>query len=188
MPSRNGASRSYLRRRFPVLTTSGVYPKPTGRNHQRDRRPSLRPFFDPFDKKYLLDAPDTYIYFRALHEFFIGVGNCCQCSIRECREVGLGRSALVVRISQWAVETSWHSAFQARANKTLFARSKRELAATATILMHLGSAFIAFVGLLGGLLALATYPIIGVLLTLAAMALLLYCVAGLCGAHSSTRQ
>ena len=74
------------------------------------------------------------------------------------------------------------------ANKTLIARSKRELAATAMVLVHLGSLVVAFIGLLGGLSALGTYPIGGVLLTLGAMALLLYSVAALCGSGLATRQ
>jgi hypothetical protein len=74
------------------------------------------------------------------------------------------------------------------ANKTLIARSKTELATTAMTIVHLGSLVIAFIGLLGGLSALGTYPIGGVLLTLGAMALLFYSVAILCGAHSPSRH
>jgi hypothetical protein len=55
-------------------------------------------------------------------------------------------------------------------------------------MVHLGSSVLAFIGILGGLLALGTCPIVGVLLTLGAMALLLYSIAVLCGAHSPTRQ
>jgi len=98
------------------------------------------------------------------------------------------RSILVARMSQRTVELPRHSAHVVHANKTPIARSKRELAATVTVLVHLGSSVVAFVGLLGGLFALGTYPICGVLLTLGAMALLLYSVASLCGAHSPTSQ
>lgn len=56
------------------------------------------------------------------------------------------------------------------------------MAATAMVMVHFGTSLIAFFGLLGGLLALGTRPIGGVLLTLGAMALLLYSVAVLCGA------
>ena len=62
------------------------------------------------------------------------------------------------------------------------------MAATAMVIVHLGSSVIAFIGLLGGLFALGTYPIEGVLLTLGAMALLLYSVAVLCGANSPSRH
>jgi ABC-type polysaccharide/polyol phosphate export permease len=91
-------------------------------------------------------------------------------------------------MSQWAVELPGHSAHLVHANKALIARSKRELAATAMVILHLGSSVIAFIGLLGGLFALGTYPIGGVLLTLGAMALLLYSVAVLCGANSPSRH
>ena len=74
------------------------------------------------------------------------------------------------------------------ANRTLIARSRGELAATATVIVYLGSSVIGFIGLLGGLFALGTYPISGVLLTLGAMALLLYSLAVLCGALSPSRQ
>lgn len=104
------------------------------------------------------------------------------------REVGFCRSNLIVRISQWAVDVPRHSAHLVHANETLVARSKRELAATAMVMVHFGSSVIAFIGLLVGLLALETRPIAGVLLALGAMALLLYSVAVLCGAHSPTRQ
>ena len=56
------------------------------------------------------------------------------------------------------------------------------------VIVHFGSSVIAFIGLLAGLFALGTYPIGGVLLTLGAMALLLYSVAVLCGAHSPSRH
>ncbi|MGC2450982.1 MAG: hypothetical protein WA477_25275 [Candidatus Sulfotelmatobacter sp.] len=62
------------------------------------------------------------------------------------------------------------------------------MAATAVIMVYLGSSVIAFIGLLGGLFALGTYPIGGVLLTLGAMALLLYSLGVLCGAHSPSKQ
>jgi ABC-type polysaccharide/polyol phosphate export permease len=94
----------------------------------------------------------------------------------------------MVRMSQWAVALPRHGAHVVHANKTLIARSRRELAATAMVIVHLGSSVIAFIGLLGGLFALGTYPIEGVLLTLGAMALLLYSVAVLCGANSLSRH
>jgi hypothetical protein len=43
---------------------------------------------------------------------------------------------------------------------------------------YLGVSLVAFAGLLTGLLALAVYPIMGVLLTILGMALLLYGVTG----------
>lgn len=72
-------------------------------------------------------------------------------------------------MSQWAVELPGHSAHLVHAYKTLIVRSRRELAATAMVIVHLSSSVIAFIGLLGGLFALGTYPIEGVLLTLGAM-------------------
>jgi len=80
------------------------------------------------------------------------------------------------------------SAHLVHANEALIAGSKRELAATAMVTVHLGSAVVACIGLLGGLFALGTYPIAGVLLTLGAMALLLYSLGVLCGVHSPSRQ
>ena len=49
--------------------------------------------------------------------------------------------------------------------------------------VYFGSSLCALAALLGGLLALAVYPLIGVLLTLAGMALLLCAAAGFCGAQ-----
>lgn len=49
-------------------------------------------------------------------------------------------------------------------------------------MVHVGSSLCAFGVLLGGLLALAVYPFIGVLLMLGGMALLLCAAAGLCRA------
>jgi hypothetical protein len=46
----------------------------------------------------------------------------------------------------------------------------------------------AFGVLVGGLFALAVYPIAGVLLTIGGMALLLYGAAGLCGTHPRRKQ
>ena len=94
----------------------------------------------------------------------------------------------MVRMSQWPIELPRHSAHVVHANKTLIARSRTELANTAMTIVHLGSLVIAFIGLLGGLSALGTYPIGGVLLTLGAMALLLYSLGVLCGAQSPSRQ
>jgi hypothetical protein len=51
--------------------------------------------------------------------------------------------------------------------------------------LHLLAALTAYGGLLAGLLLLAAYPIVGVLLVLGSMALLLRSVARLCGAHSA---
>lgn len=56
------------------------------------------------------------------------------------------------------------------------------MAATGVRVMYVGSSVGAFGVVLGGLLALAVDPIIGVLLVLGGMALLLYAAAGLCGA------
>lgn len=47
--------------------------------------------------------------------------------------------------------------------------------------VHVASSVCAFGVLLGGLMALAVYPVVGVLVTLGGMALLLYAAAGLCG-------
>lgn len=87
-------------------------------------------------------------------------------------------------LASCAVELPRHSAHVVHANGTRIARSKSELAATAMIILHIGSSVLAFIGLLGGLLALGSYPVAGVLMTLAAMALLLYSIAVLCGAYS----
>jgi len=91
-------------------------------------------------------------------------------------------------MNQWVVELPRHSAHLLHANEARIARNERELAATAIVIVHLGSSVIAFIGLLGGLFALGTYPIGGVLLTLGAMALLLYSLGVLCGTHSPSRQ
>lgn len=55
------------------------------------------------------------------------------------------------------------------------------MAAAGPMAIYLGSSACALAALLAGLLAFAVYPLIGVLLTLAGMALLLYGAAGLCG-------
>jgi hypothetical protein len=47
---------------------------------------------------------------------------------------------------------------------------------------YLAASLSAFVALLFGLFTLSSYPIVGVLVTIGGMALLLYAVAGLCGA------
>jgi hypothetical protein len=49
-------------------------------------------------------------------------------------------------------------------------------------MVHVGSSVCAFAVLLGGLLALAVYPFVGVLLTLGGMVLLRCAAAGLGGA------
>jgi len=46
----------------------------------------------------------------------------------------------------------------------------------------------AYGGLLGGLLLLAAYPLVGVLLVLGSMALLLRSVASLCGAQTAPSE
>ncbi len=46
----------------------------------------------------------------------------------------------------------------------------------------------AYGGLLGGLLLLAVYPLVGVLLVLGSMALLLRSVASFCGAQTAPRE
>ena len=51
-------------------------------------------------------------------------------------------------------------------------------------LMHFLAVLAAYGGLLAGLLLLAAYPIVGVLLVLGSMALLLRSVATLCEAHT----
>jgi len=61
------------------------------------------------------------------------------------------------------------------------------VAATGVRVVHVGSSVCAFVALLGGLLALAAYPIAGVLLALGGMALLLYAAAGLFGARGQKK-
>ena len=48
--------------------------------------------------------------------------------------------------------------------------------------IYVGMSLCAFAALLAGLLALGVYPIVGALLAIAAMATLLYAIAGLCGA------
>jgi len=55
------------------------------------------------------------------------------------------------------------------------------MALTWKLVISLVASWSGFVSLLVGLLALAVYPIVGVLITIGAMALLLYSVAGLCG-------
>ena len=61
------------------------------------------------------------------------------------------------------------------------------MAATGVRMVHVGSSVCAFVALVGGLLALAVYPVAGVLLALGGMALLLYAAAGLCGAREQKK-
>jgi hypothetical protein len=57
------------------------------------------------------------------------------------------------------------------------------MAAVWKVGIYLVASLSAFVVLLVGLLALAVYPIVGVLLMIGGMALLLYGVARLCGAE-----
>jgi len=68
------------------------------------------------------------------------------------------------------------------------ARNRTELVATGLVMVYVGSSLVAFIALVGGLLALAVYPLIGVLITLAGMALLLYGVAGLCGGQERGKR
>lgn len=62
------------------------------------------------------------------------------------------------------------------------------MAAAGRVLVYVGSSLGAFAILVGGLLVLAVYPLIGTLLTLGGMALLLYGTAGLCGAQIRGKQ
>jgi hypothetical protein len=55
-------------------------------------------------------------------------------------------------------------------------------------IVYAGSSLVAFIILLCGLIALETYPIAGVLLTLAGMALSGVSAAGLCGAQLRRRE
>lgn len=57
------------------------------------------------------------------------------------------------------------------------------MAATWLVLVYVGWSLCAFAVLVGGLLMLAVYPMIGALLMLGGMALLLYGTAALCGAR-----
>lgn len=62
------------------------------------------------------------------------------------------------------------------------------MAATGKTIVHAGSSVLALVALVTGLEELAVYPIGGVLLTLAGMALSLYGVAGLCRVNPAGRE
>jgi|GEM_PF-3944012 hypothetical protein len=53
---------------------------------------------------------------------------------------------------------------------------------------YVASALCAFAAVLGGLLALAVYPLVGALLALGGMALLLYALANLCGANEQGKE
>jgi len=55
-------------------------------------------------------------------------------------------------------------------------------------MVYIGSSFVALIALVGGLLALAIYPLTGVLITLGGMALLLYAAAGLCGGQQRSKR
>jgi hypothetical protein len=55
-------------------------------------------------------------------------------------------------------------------------------------MIYVGSSLLAFATVVGGLIALTVYPLIGVLLTLGGMALLLHGVAGLCRAQAQRKQ
>jgi len=55
-------------------------------------------------------------------------------------------------------------------------------------MIYIGSSLLAVATVVGGLIALTVYPLIGVLLTLGGMALLLYGVAGLCRAQAQKKQ
>jgi hypothetical protein len=66
--------------------------------------------------------------------------------------------------------------------------TQEKLAAFGLTVVHVSSTLIAFAALVGGLFALAAYPIVGVLLTLGGMALLLYGTAGLCGAQERFKK
>ena len=57
------------------------------------------------------------------------------------------------------------------------------MAAIRRVIVYVGSSFVAFATWMIGLKVLASYPIAGVLLILAAMSLSLYGIAGLCGAQ-----
>ena len=65
---------------------------------------------------------------------------------------------------------------------SLLWEEQKDLAATGVRIVQVGWSVCAFGILFGGLLALAAHPIMGVLLTLAGMALLLFAAAALCGA------
>lgn len=65
---------------------------------------------------------------------------------------------------------------------------QEKLAAFGLTVVYVSSSLIAFAALVGGLFALAAYPIAGVLLTLGGMALLLYGTAGLCGAQQRFKK
>jgi len=67
-------------------------------------------------------------------------------------------------------------------------RSRTELAATGLGIAYVGSSLCAFAALVGGLFALANHPLMGTMLTIGGMALLLYSVAALCGAHQGEQQ
>jgi len=62
------------------------------------------------------------------------------------------------------------------------------LVATGLVMVYIGSSFVALIALVGGLLALAIYPLTGVLITLGGMALLLYAAAGLCGGQQRSKR
>lgn len=62
------------------------------------------------------------------------------------------------------------------------------MAAFGLTVVYVSSSLIAFAALVGGLFALAVYPVVGVLLTLGGMALLLYGTAGLCGAQERFKK
>jgi hypothetical protein len=68
------------------------------------------------------------------------------------------------------------------------ARCRAELAAIWQGMFYAAWSLCAFGVLVGGLFALAVYPIAGVLLTIGGMALLLYGAAGLCGTHPRRKQ
>ena len=82
----------------------------------------------------------------------------------------------------------WHTAYWVHANEALIAGSETELAAAGLVMIYVGSSLLAFATVVGGLIALTVYPLIGVLLTLGGMALLLYGVAGLCRAQAQRKQ
>ena len=86
------------------------------------------------------------------------------------------------------VDLQWHSANRVHANEAPIAGSESELPAAGLVMIYVGSSLLAFAVLVGGLIALAVYPLIGVLLTLGGMALLLYGVAGLCRAQPQSKQ
>ena len=66
--------------------------------------------------------------------------------------------------------------------------TQEKLAAFGLTVVYVSSSLIAFAALVGGLFALAVYPVVGVLLTLGGMALLLYGTAGLCGAQERFKK